>query len=728
MDGLPAPRAGDGGRSVRPLLDLLEWMLALDTTTLPDALARASGPLAAVLGADAVEAYLHDPARDALVPVGAAAASDRRRRARPSGAARDWMGEVYRTGTVRVVRRQGRAARSLLAVPLEIDGQLRGVVQAAAARPDAWSDDDVRVLTAVAHLLGRLLRWTARADDARRASEGRLAAIVASAPLVLFAFDRAGAITLSVGRGLAGLGRARSADTLGRSVFDVYRDIPEIGAYARRALAGETCGGVVTVGAVTFDVSYTPIRAGVGGVSAVSAVSEVVGVATDITERARAERALRHQALHDVLTGLPNRLLLHDRLAQALRVARRAERRLALLLLDLDRFKEVNDTFGHHVGDGLLRQAPLRLQRLLRASDTVARLGGDEFAVLLLDDGAEAAIAVAGKLRAALDAPFVVEEHTLAVGVSIGVAFAPAHGDDGLTLLRHADVAMYTAKRDQVGIAVYDPARDAHSPERLALGADLRRAIDAGQLRLHYQPKVDLARGRLRSVEALVRWPHPTQGLIPPDQFIPLAEQTGLITRLTRRVLRTALAQRRAWARAGVPLVVDVNLSMADLHDADLPAVIATLLRTYGVPHGALHVEITESMVMVDTGRALETLARLAGLGVRAAIDDFGTGYSSLASLKRLPVDELKIDRGFVRDLAHDATDAAIVAAAIGLGHGLGLRVVAEGVEDRDAWDRLAALGCDTVQGYYVSPPLPAAAFLRWLRAGPYAAASAGGG
>jgi len=725
MDGLPAPRAGDGGRSVRPLLDLLEWMLALDTTTLPDALARASGPLAAVLGADAVEAYLHDPARDALVPVGAAAASDRRRRARPSGAARDWVGEVYRTGTVRVVRRQGRAARSLLAVPLEIDGQLRGVVQAAAARPDAWSDDDVRVLTAVAHLLGRLLRRAARADDAQRASEGRLAAVVASAPLVIFAFDHAGAITLSAGRGLAGLERARPTDTLGRSVFDVYRDIPEIGAYARRALAGEACGGVVTVGGVTCDVSYTPVRAGVGGVGA---VSEVIGVATDITERARAERALRHQALHDALTGLPNRLLLHDRLAQALRAARRAERPLALLLLDLDRFKDVNDTFGHDVGDGLLRQVWPRLQRLLRSSDTVARLGGDEFAVLLPDDGAEAAIGVAGKLRAALDAPFVVEEHTLAVDVSIGVALAPAHGDDGPTLLRHADVAMYTAKRDQVGIVVYDPARDAYSPERLALGADLRRAIDAGQLRLYYQPKVDLARGRLRSVEALVRWPHPTQGLIPPDRFIPLAEQTGLITRLTRRVLGAALAQRRAWARAGVPLVMDVNLSMADLHDADLPAVIATLLRTYGVPHGALRVEITESMVMVDTGRALETLARLAELGVRAAIDDFGTGYSSLASLKRLPVDELKIDRGFVRDLAHDATDAAIVAAAIGLGHGLGLRVVAEGVEDRDAWDRLAALGCDTVQGYYVSPPLPAAAFLRWLRAGPYAAASAGGG
>jgi len=734
MDRPPAPRASDGGCGPQPLLDLLEWMLALDMTTLPDALARASGPLAAVLGADAVEAYLHDSARDALVPVGDAAAPDRRRRARPAGAARARVGEVYRTGTARVVRRRGRAARSLLAVPLEIDGQRRGVVQATAARPDAWSDDDVRVLTAVVHLLSRLLRQAARADDARRVSEGRLAAVVAGAPLLLFAFDHAGAITLSAGRGLAGLGRPRPVDTLGCSVFDVYRAIPQMGAYARRALAGEACGGVVTVGGATFDVSYTPVRGGSGGgggdggnIGAVGVVSEVIGVVTDITERARAEGALRHQALHDALTGLPNRLLLHDRLAQALRAARRTERPLALLLLDLDRFKEVNDTFGHHVGDGLLRQASPRLQRLLRASDTVARLGGDEFAVLLPNDGGEAALGVAAKLRAALDAPFVVEGHTLAVGVTIGVAFAPAHGDDGPTLLRHADVALYTAKRGRLGVAAYDPARDTHSPERLALVADLRRAIDAGQLRLHYQPKVDLAGERLRGVEALVRWPHPTQGLIPPDRFIPLAEQTGLITRLTRQVLRAALRQRRAWARVGLPLVMAVNLSMADLQDPDLPEIIGGLLRTYEVPRGALRIEITESMVMVDTGRALATLATLAELGVRAAIDDFGTGYSSLASLKRLPVDELKIDRGFVREVAHDATDAAIVAAAIGLGHGLGLRVVAEGVEDRAAWDRVAALGCDTVQGYYVSPPLPAAAFQRWLRAGPYAAAAGAG-
>jgi len=449
---------------------------------------------------------------------------------------------------------------------------------------------------------------------------------------------------------------------------------------------------------------------------AAGAPLRLIGTALDVTARHAMEEALRHQALYDALTDLPNRALLHERVAAALGDASAAPAPLALLLLDLDRFKEVNDTFGHERGDDLLRAAADRLRGAVRRGDTVARLGGDEFAVLLPGADVGGATRVAADIRAALDASLHVAGQALRMGVSVGIALAPLHGADGPTLLRHAAVAMDVAKRERLDHAVYDPTQNKHSPERLARVGELRAAIEEGALTLHYQPQVDLASGRVRRVEALVRWPHPERGLIPPDQFIPLAEQTGLIAPLTEWVLGEAVRQAQAWQRAGVPLTVSVNLSMWNLHDRVLPDRVAGLLREHGLPAARLRLELTESALMAGAERALDVLTRLMGLGVGLAVDDFGAGYSSLAYLKRLPVDELKIDKGFVRAMATDATDAAIVASTVDLGHALGLRVVAEGIEDQATWTVLAGMGCDVAQGYYLARPLPPDALTRWLR------------
>jgi len=442
-----------------------------------------------------------------------------------------------------------------------------------------------------------------------------------------------------------------------------------------------------------------------------------VSVQRDITTRKQID-SLRHQAMHDALTELPNRVLLQERLTRALQPTASGVAPVALLLLDLDRFKEINDTLGHHVGDQLLQRVGPRVLELLRATDTMARLGGDEFAVLLPGGGEDAARALASDILAALTVPFTLEGQSLDVGVSIGIALASAHGADAATLLRRADVAMYVAKRGHLGYAVYDPAQDGNSPLRLSLMGELRAAIARDDLLLHYQPKLDHTTGRVSSVEALLRWPHPVHGLIAPDQFIPLAEQTGLIAPLTWWVLETALAQCQTWARDGLILGVAVNLSARTLHDLALPARIAALLATYGVPAGLLTLEVTESALMADPTRALNVLTQLAEQGVCLAIDDFGTGYSSLAYLKRLPVHQLKIDRSFIQHLVEGGADAAIVASTIGLGHHLGLRVVAEGVETPEAWQLLVASGCDVSQGYHLSRPVTATELERWLRAG----------
>jgi diguanylate cyclase (GGDEF)-like protein len=421
----------------------------------------------------------------------------------------------------------------------------------------------------------------------------------------------------------------------------------------------------------------------------------------------RASRSLRRQAdenrrqaLHDPLTGLPNRRSLYERIDELLALGRP----LALLVADLDGFKELNDTLGHGAGDTVLSQLGPRVEAAVPDVELLARIGGDEFAVLTFDDNPGA---VADQFRSALDEPFVVEGISLTVQASLGIARFPDHGDDAHALIQRADVAMYQAKARQCGWLEYEQRRDEHSRTRLALAGELRRAISDRELVVHYQPKADLQRGEVISVEALVRWKHPELGLLPPGEFVPMAEQTGQIRPLTLFVLDTAAAQAREWEDAGLSLKVAVNLAMANLIDSQLPDDVAALLAKHKLAPSSLILEITENVVMADPARTLAILDRLRSLGVGLSLDDFGTGHSSLAYLRQLQVDELKIDRSFVTDMVRDGQNAAIVRSTIDLAHAMGVRIVAEGVEDADTLFELKAMGADEVQGFYLSAAVP---------------------
>jgi diguanylate cyclase (GGDEF)-like protein/PAS domain S-box-containing protein len=442
------------------------------------------------------------------------------------------------------------------------------------------------------------------------------------------------------------------------------------------------------------------------------------GVFIDVTDQKRAEEALRYHALHDELTGLPNRALLNDRLQQSIYASRRNHGDSALFLLDLDGFKEVNDTLGHHSGDLLLQEVGTRLRAALRETDTVARLGGDEFAVVIPLADREAALEVVARVHSALNVAFDIGGQHLHVAASIGIALCPHDGETADVLLQHADVAMYVAKRlqSESRYAFYDSSEDLHSPTRLSLASELRHAIEDEQLVLHYQPKISMKTRKAHYVEALVRWQHPRRGLVLPDQFIRLAEETGLITPLTRWVLREALTQCKSWRAEGWPINVSVNLSAQNLHDQLLVETVSDVIRSCGAEYSWLTIEITETALMTDPARAMEVLVALHAMGVEVAIDDFGTGYSSLAYIKRLPVDEIKIDRSFVMDSLHNDSDRIIVHSVIDLGHNLGIEVTAEGIEDEQTWNSLAAMECDMVQGYYVSRPLSALDVLRWYQ------------
>jgi len=443
--------------------------------------------------------------------------------------------------------------------------------------------------------------------------------------------------------------------------------------------------------------------------------------AQDISKRKEAEGALEsaqrellHRARHDPLTELPNRTQLQHWIDEAMGQGQL----LSMLVLNLDHFKEVNDSFGYLAGDDLLKQLGPRIQECVRRDDLVARLGGDEFGVMLIGADENAARLIASKLATALERPFTIDGHPLAVEASIGIASYPKHGTGAEILMRRADIAMHVAKRTRGTAAIYLPEYETEGASHLSLMADLRQAIQNNDLVLYYQPIVELRTGSVVGLEALLRWNHPSRGMVFPDQFIPFAEQTGVIQPLTDWVITSALRQSQAWYEAGHILRVSVNLSIRNLLDAALPERIAEMIKALPAasqPAQRLSLEVTESLFMAEPDRAVERLTRLRRLGIRLSLDDFGTGYSSLAYLSKLPISEMKIDRSFILGIADDPNKAAIVRAALDLGHNLRLEVVAEGIEDRRSWDLLFALGCDTGQGYFMSRPMPAEAVVPWM-------------
>ena len=437
----------------------------------------------------------------------------------------------------------------------------------------------------------------------------------------------------------------------------------------------------------------------------------------ELLKSKRRSDTLQRIAITDELTGLANREYFRQVVDQRIADARAQDGRFAVLLMDLDRFKEINDTLGHHYGDVLLRDLGPRLVDAIGEGGLVARLGGDEFGILLPDDTDDPAVlaVVLTRLLGSVSEPFRVDELSLEVGASVGVARFPKDGQDSHALLRCADIAMYTAKEAQTDYKIYTAEQNQHSVQRLSVLSDIRRALAADEIVVHYQPIIDLDDLRVRGAEGLVRWQHPEHGLIPPGAFVQTIEQTGLIGPLTRHVLEHSIAECAAWRRDGREMSVAVNLSVRNLLDADLPREIERLLAVYGLPADALQLEITESMIMSDPDRALATVSRLSDLGMRLSVDDFGTGYSSLANLRKMPIDELKIDRSFVSPMLRDESDLIIVRSTINLGHDLGLNVIAEGVEDGATLEELAVLGCDHAQGYHVSRPMPADAFTAWL-------------
>ena len=428
-----------------------------------------------------------------------------------------------------------------------------------------------------------------------------------------------------------------------------------------------------------------------------------------------ARNVIRHE-VYDQLTGLAGRALFLDRIEQMIAIARREHRPLALMSMDLNRFGSVNKALGHRIGDRLLQEVAARLRAVARDSDTLARMGGDEFAGLLSAGTMPAgAVITAERIVNAMARPFVIQGHRLALGISIGISLYPTHGEDAAAMMRHAEAAVILAKRDNSGFAVFSGEDDRDGIDRIAVTGDLRAAIEQNEMAIHYQPKVSFESGSLCGAEALLRWQSSRHGMVPPDRFIPLAEESGLMVPLTRWVLDGVLAQQSKWRADGLVMPVAVNLSPTTLHNTDFPDQVGDLLRKWGITADHLVFEITESSIMSDVARATETVNRLDRMGVRISIDDFGTGYTSLAYIRKLPVSEIKVDKSFVLNMQESNDDAVIVRSVVDLGHNLGLDVVAEGVEDRATWDMLTQLGCTTAQGYYICRPVDPVAMAAWV-------------
>ncbi len=536
------------------------------------------------------------------------------------------------------------------------------------------------------------------------------AAIVVRASIALAPFRSALSVTVLV-IGFAGLGTLLLFVLLGAWIVRrIVRPLSRLAVVAAALASGDQASPAVTDGPREVAITSHAFNR-----MAAAVRERETALRESTTTATKAALDLEHRTLHDALTGLPNRALLHDRIEHAVALAERAGEAVAILVMDLDGFKDVNDTLGHSAGDAVLQLVAERLRASLRRSDTVARIGGDEFGCVLPGATAAGALKTAKEIAFALHEPFQVQGSSCTAVVSIGIAMYPSDGADPDTLLGRADTAMYIAKRTRAGAVLFEEAHEHAVRHRIEITSELRLAIDRGELELWYQPLVTAATGAVASLEALVRWRHPVRGLVMPLDFIPVAEQSGLIGALTERVLELALADTVRWHAVGWDLPVAVNLSAHNLADARLPEIVADLLRRHGAQPSWLTLEITETAVMNDPDRARGALASLHDMGVALAIDDFGTGHSSLAYLQRFPVSEIKIDRSFIGGLFAVHSSAPIIRVAIQLCRELGITSVAEGVEDRKTWDELTRLGCDVIQGYVVSKALPLAQLGPWL-------------
>ena len=620
-----------------------------------------------------------------------------------------------------------RGIRSIIAVPLLHAGEPVGLLLLYGDEPAAFGERDVIMMELLSVVLSAALAHAAEFEAKRDqvAALARFEATFAGALTGMLLMDLEGRIIDSNPAIQKLLGHTHG-ELEGRlaSVFVHPDDRSEARSAYERMIAVEATSlrlhhrFVHRDGEVLWvDASASLVRGSDGH------ESFAITMIQDVTQRKEAEAALlaqaelnEYQALHDGLTGLANRTLFRNRIDHAVKTARRADARAAVLVMDLDGFKEINDSLGHAAGDELLVELGRRLEAALRASDTVARLGGDEFGVLLPNASVpDDVLRAVERMRQAIESPVNVQGLSLSLEASIGIALYPEDGEDVETLLQRADGAMYHAKEEKSGWAFYDSSCSRQDTAGLTLMGELRRALDKRELVLYYQPKAMLADGEVHAVEALLRWNHPVRGLVPPDDFIPVAQQTGVIKPLTLYVIDEALRQCRAWQDDGLPLAIAVNLSARNLLDVDFPTQVAGLLERWEVDPSLLEFEITESAMLADPTRTKLILERLSGMGIRLSIDDFGTGYSSLAYLKRLPVSEIKIDRSFVMNMDEDEDDATIVRSTIDLGRNLGLEVVAEGVETEQVWDRLKALGCTTAQGYFLSRAVPAPELRTWL-------------
>jgi diguanylate cyclase (GGDEF)-like protein/PAS domain S-box-containing protein len=617
---------------------------------------------------------------------------------------------------------RGAPSIDWLGVPLRAEGEVFGALVVQSYSPERrFREQDQDILTFVSRHIASAIERKRSAEALRDANEFR-EKVLESATNAIFALDRAGRFTM-VNRRTCEISGYTAEELVG---MRADRLLPpgrteEARRQFRRVSSERAAVSLFETDLVRPDGSVVPITFSIAPLVTGARVVGVAGTGEDITERKRAQERIEHLAYHDALTGLPNHVLLKDRLDIAMSRARHDGRSIAVLFLDLDRFKVVNDSLGHAVGDRLLQRVGDRLSSMVREGDTVARLGGDEFVVVLSDlSRIEDAVRLAEKIVAGLRLPFRIEEEELFVTTSLGISIYPSDGRSGENLVKNADTAMYRAKEEgRDNYQLFTPMLNARSMNRLMLETGLRRALENGELVLHYQPIVDLASSHMVGMEALVRWHHPERGLILPSEFIPLAEETGLIVPVGAWVLAHACAQARRWERDGLnPPRVSVNFSTRQLQVPTLAGEVGRVLKDAGLEADRLEIEITESVAMSHAEDVLTVLYALKHLGVHISMDDFGTGYSSLGMLKRLPIDTLKLDQSFLRDIETSVDDAAISRAVIVLAHGMKLKVTAEGVENSRQLAFLRRHRCDQAQGYLFSPPVPADQFEKLLARG----------